>query len=125
MTTANQEAVMDLNLGDAISRAVAAKLSTDFIEKEVNTRVDKLVADAVASALSSYSETGKLITEAVKDALKVDRLDLPSYGATVSAMLKEQIQAKVSGMVAGQLAAGMDELLRLAPVEVKLSAIAA
>lgn len=124
MTTANQETAMDLNLGEAISKAVAAKLTTDFVEKEVDARVGKLVADAVASALNTYSETGKLIEASVKEALKVDRLDLPSYGATVSAMLREQINAKVSGLVAGQLAKDMHELLGLAPTEVKLSEIA-
>lgn len=112
------------NLGDAISRAVAAKLDSEFVEKVVNERVAKLVTEAVDHALRSYSETGKLIEKAVADALKVDSIDLPSYGATVSAILKEQIEAKVAGLVAGQLAKDMDELLSLAPKEVKLSDIA-
>lgn len=112
------------NLGEAVSRAVAEKLSAAFVEKEVETRIGKLVVEAVDTALRSYSETGKLIREAVEAALRVDRLDLPSYGSIVSGMLKEQIEARVSELVAGRLAADMEELLSLAPKEVKLSEIA-
>lgn len=112
------------NLGEAISRAVADQLNNEFVEKQVNTRVEKLVIEAVDNALRSYSETGKLIQQAVEAALKVDRIDLPSYGQTITMILREQIQAKVAELVAGRLTADMDELLGLAPKEVKLSAIA-
>ena len=114
----------DLNLGDAISRAVAAKLDSEFVEKVVHERVSKLVTEAVDQALRNYSDTGKLIEKAVADALRVDRLDLPSYGHVVSAILKEQIDARVAELVAGRLAQDMQELLNLAPKEVKLSEIA-
>jgi hypothetical protein len=112
------------NLSDLINRAVLARMTPDFIEKAVDVRVGKLVDEAVADALRSYSDTGKLITEAVKGALKVERLDLPSYGHVVTAMLREQIEATVAPIVAGQLAADMAELLKLAPKEIKLSEIA-
>lgn len=112
-----------LNLGEAISRAVASKLDAAFVEKEIETRVEKLVIEAVDRALRSYSETGKLIEQKIEEALRVDRLDLPSYGETVSKILKAQIEAKVSELVAGKLASDMDELLNLAPKEVRLSTI--
>jgi hypothetical protein len=114
----------EANIGNAISQAVASKLDASFVEKEVHRRVEKLVVEAVDSALRSYSDTGKLIEKAVADALRVDRLDLPSYGSVVSAILKVQIEAKVADLVAGKLAADMDELLSLAPKEIKLSQIA-
>lgn len=112
------------SLSVLISSAVAAKMTPEFIEKEVESRVGKLIAEAVDSALRSYSDTGKMIHEVVKDALRVDRLDLPSYGAIVTSMLKAQIEATVSPLVAGRLAADMEELLKLAPKQVKLSDIA-
>ena len=112
-------------LGDLISAVVAERLTPDFVEKEVVARVDKLIAASVEQAFRSYSDTGKLIEKAVTDALRVDRLDLPSYGSVVAGILKAQIEARVSGLVAGQLAADMEELLSLAPKEVKLSDIAA
>lgn len=113
-----------MELSSMISAAVAERMTPEFIEKEVISRVDKLISESVDRALRTYSDTGKLIEQAVSDALKVDRLDLPSYGATVAAILKTQIEAKVAPLVAGRLAADMDELLNLAPKEVKLSAIA-
>jgi hypothetical protein len=112
------------NLTDLISRAVTARMTPEFIEKEVTSRVDKLIAEAVNTALRSYSDTGKLIEAAIAEALKVDRLDLPSYGHVVTGILKAQIEATVAPLVAGRLSADMEELLSLAPKEVKLSSIA-
>jgi hypothetical protein len=113
-----------VDLSNIISAAVAARMTPGFIEKEVNTRVDKLIVESIDRALRSYSDTGKLIEKAVEDALKVNSLDLPSYGTIVTAMLKTQVEACVAPLVAGRLATDMEELLSLAPKEVKLSEIA-
>jgi hypothetical protein len=112
------------NLSGLISAAVAEKMTPEFIEKEVNSRVEKLIVESVGNALQRWSDTGKLIEKAIADCLRVDRLDLPSYGNVVAAMVKTQIEATVAPLIAGQLAADMDELLKLAPMEVKLSEIA-
>jgi len=111
-------------LSGLISAAVAAKMTPEFIAQEVDTRVGKLIVESVDRALRSYSDTGKLIEKAVEDALRVDCLDLPSYGETVKVMLKHQVESRVSELIAGRLTEDMDELLSLAPVEVKLSDIA-
>lgn len=108
-----------------ISAAVAAKMTPGFIDKEVGARVDKLIIESIDASLRKYSDTGDMITKAVGEALRVDRLDLPTYGNVVAAMLKEQIEACVAPLIAGRLAADMEELLNLAPKEVKLSEIAA
>ncbi len=113
-----------MDFSNLISDAVAAKMTPEFIEKEVATRVDKLIVESVDRALRSYSDTGKLIEKAVEDALRVDRLDLPSYGSTVLQILKAQIEATVAPLVAGRLSADMQELLSLAPKSIKLSEIA-
>ncbi|HEY0920614.1 hypothetical protein [Devosia sp.] len=70
------------SLESLISQAVAARLDTAFIEKEVETRVAKLVVDAIEAALHRYSPTSELVAKAVADALRVNALDLPSYSAT-------------------------------------------
>lgn len=114
----------DSNLGELISRHVAARLTPEFVEKEVTARIDKLIVESVDRALRSYSKTGKLIEDAVEDALKVNGLDLPSYGDTVVKILKVQIAERVNELVAGRLSQDMEELLSLAPKEVKLSSIA-
>jgi hypothetical protein len=113
------------NLSGLISAAGAAKMTPEFIEQEIDTRVGKLIVESVDKALRTWSDTGKLIEKAIEDALRVDRLDLPSYGATVTAMLKLQLEATVAPLVAGKLAEDMAELLKLAPKEIKLSEIAA
>lgn len=117
----NQESPKDFS--SLISAAVTERLQGDFVEQRVLARVDKLITEAIDDALRSYSDTGKLVRKAVEESLRVSNLDLPAYGHVVSQMLKTQIEAKVSELVAGQLAQDMDELLGLAPKEIKLSQI--
>jgi hypothetical protein len=112
------------NLTGLISAAVAGKMTPEFIEKQVDTRVEKLVIESIDSALRSYSDTGRMIEKAVQEALRVDRLDLPSYGTVVTAMLQRQIEGRVSELVEGRLSKDMADLLSLAPKEIKLSEIA-
>ena len=112
------------NLGATVSEAVAALMTPEYVEKQVQARVERLVVDAIDSALRSYSDTGKLIEKAVQEALKINALDLPSYGSTVTKILKAQIESRVHELVAGRLSKDMEELLSLAPKEVKLSKIA-
>jgi hypothetical protein len=114
----------DQNLSGLISAAVIARMTPDFIEKEVNSRVDKLIVESVDRALRGYSDTAKLIEKAVGDALRVDRLDLPSYGLAVTKILQAQIEANVSDLIAGRLSEDMTGLLSLAPKTIKLSEIA-
>lgn len=111
------------HFGELISAAVVDRVSSEYVQKVIFDRIDKLIVDAVDHALRSYSDTGKQINWAVGEALKVSNIDLPSYGHTVSQMLKTQIEAKVSGLISGQLAKDMDELLGLAPKEILLSKI--
>lgn len=112
------------DLTNLISAAVAAKMTPDFIEKEIDARVNKLLIESIDNALRSYSGVGKMIKDAVEEALKVDSIDLPAYGGIVTKMLKAQIEARCSELVAGRLADDMEQLLKLAPKEIKLSAIA-
>lgn len=116
---------MNQDLTGLINRAVAETLTPEFVEKEVKSRIEKLIIETINHAMRSYSDTGKMIEAAVTEALKVDRLDLPSYGLMIMDMLKTQIEATVSPLIAGRLASDMAELLKLAPKEIKLSAIVA
>ncbi|MGN5376123.1 hypothetical protein [Sphingomonas hankookensis] len=112
------------DLGSLITKAVAARMTPDFIEKEVLARTDKLVVESIDRAFRSYSDTAKLIEKAIEDALRVDRLDLPTYGNMVAAMLKTQIEATVAPVIAGRLSEDVADLLKLAPAGIKLSQIA-
>ncbi len=117
--------VKDKSFSDLITKAVAERMTPDFIEKAVLERVDKLIVGSIDDALRNYSDTGQLIKKAVMAALRVDNLDLPSYGDTIIKILKVQIEATVADLVAGRLAADMERLLCLAPKTIKLSEIAA
>ena len=78
---------IDLNLGDTISKAVAATLTPEYVEVQVLARVNKLIEGAVEDALRTYNENGKLITAPVRNARRGDALDRPSYGSVVSRRL--------------------------------------
>lgn len=112
------------NMGALISAAVAARITPDYVETKVAEKLDRLIDDAVGAALRTYSDNGKLITDAVKEALKVGDLDLPSYGHVVTTILKSQLEAICADLVTGRLAEDMEEILKLAPKTIKLSEIA-
>lgn len=112
------------DLSNLISAAVAAKMTPQFIEKEVDERVGKLVVESIDSALRSYSDTGKMIRAAVETSLQVSEINLPSYGSVVSGMVKKLVEANVAEIVAGKLAQDVEHMLGLAPKAVKLSKIA-
>lgn len=106
--------------------AVLKTVTPEYINDKVQEHVDKLVEDGLREALSSYSPMGKSIKDAIGEALQVgDRLNIPSYGHVVGQMLERQLQARVSDVVAGKLAADMEKLLKLAPKRVKLSDLVA
>jgi len=112
------------DLASLISNAVAARMTPEFIEKEVIARTDKLIVESIDRAFRSYSDTAKLIEKAIEDALRVERLDLPTYGTMVAAMVKSQIEATVAPVIAGRLSEDVAEILKLAPASIKLSQIA-
>lgn len=113
-----------LDLTSIISTAVAAKMTPEFVNKEVNTRVEKLIIESIDRALRTYSDTGKLIEKAIEDALRVDKIDLPSYGSTVAKMVKAAIEHRVAEVVQGRLKQDVEDLLQLAAQSVKISELA-
>lgn len=109
---------------DLINKAVAETMTPDFVKSQVATRVEKLVIEAVDNALRSYSDIGKQIQEAVKASLKVNDLNLPSYGLLVTGMIEKQVTDRASALIDARLAEDIRELLNIAPAEIKLSEIA-
>lgn len=109
---------------DLINKAVAETMTPDFVKMQVATRVEKLVVEAVDAALRSYSEIGKQIKEAVEASLKVNDLNLPSYGLLVTGMIEKQVKDHAGSLIDARLAEDIRDLLNIAPAEIKLSAIA-
>jgi len=109
---------------DLINRAVAETMTPEFIKNQVATRVEKLVVEAVDASLRSYSDIGKQIQEAVAASLKVNQLNLPSYGQLVTGMIEKQVKDHAGALIDARLAEDIRELLNIAPDEIKLSEIA-
>lgn len=109
---------------DLINKAVAEVMTPDFVKSQVATRVQKLVTEAVDDALRSYSDIGKQIKEAVHASLKVNDLNLPSYGLLVTGMIEKQVKDHAGALIDARLAEDIRELLNIAPAEIKLSQIA-
>lgn len=111
------------NLADIIHEIVTEKVTEDAVRQEVAKHVEKFVVDVISSQMRQYSDVGKAIEKALTESLRVDHLNLPSYGAMVQKLLKSQIEATVQPLIAGRLAEDMQQLLTLAPKTVKLSEI--
>lgn len=109
---------------DLINKAVAEIMTPDFVKSQVATRVQKLVVEAVDDALRSYSDIGQQIKEAVKASLKVNDLNLPSYGLLVTGMIEEKVKDHAAALIDARLSEDIRELLSVAPAEIKLSEIA-
>lgn len=104
-----------------VHEAVDAACTEAKIREKVDARIEGLVEDVIRDQLRSYSDIGKAIETALKESLQVKNLDLPSYGEMVTTLLRKQIEAAVSPVIAGQLATDMEGILGLAPKEIKLS----
>jgi hypothetical protein len=108
-----------------VQAALNAAVTPEKIDAKVTQHVEKAVDEAIAEAMRSWSDTGKTVRAALVDALRVNGLNLPSYGHAVAAIVERQIQARVSEVVSAKLAKDMEDLLTLAPKRVKLSELVA
>lgn len=111
------------DLSGLVNEAVKNTMTPERVNEAVQKHVDDLIKQSLKDSLSFYSPLGKQIKEAVEESLKVNQLDLPSYGSTVASILKTQIDAQVAELVAGRLKQDMEDLLSLAPKTIKLSKI--
>lgn len=113
----------DDTMSNIVMNAVATQMKAETITPKIQAAVEELIDKVIKDSIRNFSDNGRLIEAAVKDALAISSLDLPSYGATVCTILETQIESKVAALVQGQLTADMAELLTLAPKEIKLSKI--
>lgn len=113
-----------VNLADFIVAEVHRQTSEDALRAKVQAKIGESVSSAVETAFRSYGDVGKQIEKAVINALNIgDRLDVPAYGNMVMAVLRAKMDQVLGELVSKRLAAEMDEILSLAPKEVKLSKV--
>lgn len=111
------------SLSDFIVAEVHRRTSEEALRDKIGVNLNKLIEEAVRAAFS-WGDLNKQITKAVEHALAIEgRLDLPSFGNTVMALLRQKLDETVNQHIAARLDAEMTEILSLAPKEVKLSEV--
>lgn len=113
------------NLSDFIVAEVARQCASDNVRKLVEAKIDESIRGAVNDAFRSYGDVRQHLEKAVKDALQIGerRLDVPSYGNMVMAILRTKMDEVLQPLVSERLAKEMDDILGLAPKELKLSKV--
>lgn len=113
---------MDLRL--EINRAVGRLVESGAIEKIIDKQLGETVERLLKETLSSYSDFGKQIGEALKKSLGLHgELDLPSYNHAVLAILHRQVEQSTRNVLQRQIAERMTDLLEPAPEKISLSAL--
>ncbi|MDP9837570.1 hypothetical protein J2T09_002322 [Neorhizobium huautlense] len=111
-------------LQDFILAEVVRKSSEENVRSLIEKKIDEAIKGAVDDAFRSYGSVYKQIQTAVGNALAVgDDINVPAYGVMVMNLLREKLDASVSELLRGKIAEDMDELLKIAPKEVKFSEI--
>ncbi|MBB3947095.1 hypothetical protein GGQ73_003059 [Rhizobium skierniewicense] len=110
------------NLQDYILAEVTRKTSEEHIRTLIDKKIDEAIKGAVDDEFRYGGNLKKQMTAAVSEALSIgDRIDVPAYGVMVMALLRERLDANISEMLNAKLATEMQELLQIAPKELKFS----
>lgn len=118
-----KEAGQQPQLADYIAAEVVRLASEDALRVRIGEHIAKTVDEAIRNAFH-YGDANKQITKAVQEALAIEgRINLPSFGNTVMALLRQKLDETVNTHVAKCLDEEMSEILSLAPKEVKLSGV--
>lgn len=113
------------DLANFILAEVQRQTSEDALRKLVETKIGDCVKSAVDSAMRSYGNVGKQIEKAVEESLSIQgrTLDVPAYGVMVMAVLRAKMDETLGDLINDRLASEMESILRIAPKELKLSAV--
>lgn len=110
------------NLQDYILAEVTRKTSEEHIRKLIDKKIDEAIQSAVDEEFRYSGNLKKQLTTAVSGALSIgDKIDVPAYGVMVMALLREKLDANISEMLNVKLASEMQDLLQIAPKELKFS----
>lgn len=110
------------NLQDYILAEVTRKTSEEHIRKLIEKKIDEAVQSAVDEEFRWGGNLKKQLTTAVSGALSIgDKIDVPAYGVMVMALLRQQLDANISELLNVKLASEMQDLLQIAPKELKFS----
>lgn len=112
------------NLTEFIVAEVQRQTSEDSIKQLVEKKIGSIIADAVEHSMRSYGNVGEQIKNAVAASLDINgKLDVPAYGHMVMGLLRSKMDETLSSLVNERLSVELDEILQIAPKELKFSAI--
>lgn len=112
------------NLQDYILAEVTRKTSEEHIRTLIDKKIDEAIKGAVDDEFRYGGNLKKQMTAVVSEALSIgDRIDVPAYGVMVMALLREKLDENISEMLNAKLATDMQELLQIAPKELKFSSV--
>ncbi|AID18378.1 hypothetical protein PPF1_65 [Rhizobium phage vB_RleM_PPF1] len=120
---------MDTSPEVAITLAslVVAEVHRQTSEDAIRAMVDKKIASVVAETVDSafrFGEIRKQIETAIKEALHLrEPLDVPAYGTMVMALLRQKLDEHLGQLLNEKLAAEMEDILSIAPKEIKLTEV--
>lgn len=110
------------NLADFIVAEVHKQTGEAALRTLVEKRIGEAVSEAVRRSMETYGDIGKQIHKVVVASLDIgERLDVPAYGNMVMALLRVKMDEALQPLVTERLAKEMDDILSLAPKELKLT----
>lgn len=113
----------DQSLQKAIHKSVCEHLSSERLQQVIHDRLEKTVAEAVDSALRSYSDVGKTIQEAISQSLAIDgqQFTLPSLSNVVASIVSKRVETILNDAGRNRLISEIDEIFGTCPKQIKLS----
>ena len=115
--------LVTLDLRAILLAATAKVINSGEIEKAIEIGVASAVKESVKSSLSTYSEFGKAVDVAVKNAMKFDpnQVGLTEYNSTICGLIKAAVEGATNNAIQKQVVEVIDELLQAPPKSIALS----
>lgn len=112
-------------LEEAVVKAFRGMVASGKLEETIGALIERTVSEILSESLRSYSPFGKALAEQVKGELNVDlsRLGLGGYNTIVLEVVKHKLAQVIDTTWKPQLERSIEDLLRGAPAQVKVSAM--
>jgi hypothetical protein len=115
-----QETDIAVLAAEALAKATTPEKVREIVDREIG----KTVEEAIKRSVQSYSPFGKALEEKLKDAMGIEKLNLPSYSQMMTDLVQRLVQKHVADHVGARLEEDIKDILNIAPKSIKLSEIA-
>lgn len=110
-----------MELTEQVKNAVDKAISGGDVEQAITDAVTNTVKKSIADHLRSYSDFGKTVDEAVKNALRFEPINLPSYNDLIVKMVRKAVKDHADRAIAAQVEKQIEDLFEPPPKELLLS----